>query len=109
MAIQKNNSDYGFSLQKLICDKYDLEVWGSAIGLFAKGYNSDYDAELMPLCEKIFKEVGTVPVKLLTPAKMRIKNRLTKSPHNFLLAFRMAKYEFHPIRLMVNAFSAITF
>ena len=86
MAIQKNNSDYGFSLQKLICDKYDLEVWGSAIGLFAKGYNSDYDAELMPLCEKIFKEVGTVPVKLLTPAKMRIKNRLTKSPHNFLLA-----------------------
>ena len=32
MAIQKNNSDYGFSLQKLICDKYDLEVWGSAIG-----------------------------------------------------------------------------
>ena len=79
MAIQKNNSDYGFSLQKLICDKYDLEVWGSAIGLFAKGYNSDYDAELMPLCEKIFKEVGTVPVKLLTPAKMRIKNRLTDS------------------------------
>ena len=51
MAKQKNNGDYGYTLQVLICDKYDLEVPDTARGNFVKGYNGEYEKELQPLCE----------------------------------------------------------
>ena len=85
MVTQKNNGAYGHTLLKLICDKYNLEVSDSAQGNFTKGFNSDYCAELKPLCEKIFKEVGSDPIQLLAFTKMRVNGRLTQSPHNFLL------------------------
>lgn len=81
-----NNADYGTSLQKLICDKYDLEINPYASEQFKANYNCAYDKELLPLCAKIFKAVGSEPVKLLTYTTERINSKQTTSPHNFLLA-----------------------
>ncbi len=81
----KNNADYGMSLQKLICDFYDLDVNSHAYEQFKANYNCAYDKELKPLCSKIFKEVGSKPVQLLTYTKELINSKQTTSPHNFLL------------------------
>ena len=81
-----NNADYGLSLQKLICDHYDLEVNDHAFEQFKANYNAAYDKELSPLCSKIFKAVGAAPVQLLTYTKKLVNNKQTTSPHNFLLA-----------------------
>lgn len=81
-----NNADYGLSLQKLICDHYDLEVNDHAFEQFNANYNCAYDRELTPLCTRIFKEVGSEPVLLLTYTKMLVNSKQTTSPHNFLLA-----------------------
>lgn len=82
----RNNADYGLSLQKLICDHYDLDVNEHAFEQFRANYNSAYDRELIPLCSKIFKEVGSKPVLLLTYTKKLVNRKQTTSPHNFLLA-----------------------
>ena len=81
-----NNADFGTSLQKLICDRYDLEVNSHAYEQFKANYNSAYDKELLPLCDRIFTAVGSEPVKLLTYTKELINSKQTTSPHNFLLA-----------------------
>lgn len=81
-----NNADYGLSLQKLICDHYDLEVNDNASEQFKSNYNSAYERELKPLCSKIFKAVGSEPKELLTYTKKMVNNKQTTSPHNFLLA-----------------------
>lgn len=80
-----NNASYGLSLQKLICDFYDLEVNRHAFEQFKANYNSDYYIELSPLCTKIFEQVGSKPVQLLTYTKKLINSKQTTSPHNFLL------------------------
>lgn len=81
-----NNADYGMSLQKLICDHYDLEVNNHASEQFKANYNNMYDKELLPLCTAIFKEVGAKPAKLLTFTKELTNKKQTTSPHNFLLS-----------------------
>ena len=82
----RNNADFGLSLQKLICDHYNLDVNDQAFEQFKANYNSVYDGELTPLCTKIFKEVGSKPVQLLTYTKKLVNSKQTTSPHNFLLA-----------------------
>lgn len=81
-----NNADYGISLQKLICDVYNLRVNGHAQEQFDANYNSSYDEELQPLCKAIFKAIGSKPVRLLTYTKELVNSKQTTSPHNFLLA-----------------------
>ncbi len=71
-----NNADYGFTLQKMICDYYKLPIYGWAKGQFESHYNDDYKNELMPIIPKIFEDVGSKPIELLTELR---------SPHNFLL------------------------
>ena len=60
-----NNADYGLSLQKLICDFYDLEVNDHASEQFKANYNSAYDKELSPLCTRIFEQIGAKPTQFL--------------------------------------------
>lgn len=87
MAVQKNNNaDYGHSLQKLICDNFDLDINSHAEEQFKANYDSKYDKELVPLCTKIFKEIGSKPVQLLTYSDALTKKKQSTSPHNFLLA-----------------------
>lgn len=82
---KNNNADYGISLQKLICDYYDLDVNNYAFEQFKANYNSIYDKELKPLCSKIFKKINAKPLQYLTYTKKLINSKYTTSPHNFLL------------------------
>ncbi|MGM9704185.1 MAG: hypothetical protein ACI3YZ_11675, partial [Prevotella sp.] len=84
--IGNNNAAYGLSLQKLICDYYNLQVNDHASEQFRASYNNVYDNELKPLCTKIFREIGTKPIELLTYTKKLVNGKQTTSPHNFLLA-----------------------
>lgn len=86
MPIRQNNADYGTSLQKLICEQYDLDINAHAFEQFKANYNKAYDKELLPLCTRIFKAVGAEPVKLLTYTTELVNSKQTTSPHNFLLA-----------------------
>lgn len=81
-----NNADYGISLQKLICDFYELEINEYAFEQFKANYNEAYEKELLPLCTKIFTAVGSKPIQLLTYTKKLVNSKQTTSPHNFLLA-----------------------
>lgn len=81
-----NPSKYGLTLQKLICDYYDIEINGVA----AKQFNSNFDAsvalELTPLLAKIESVLDSKPIKLLTYTLDYTDDKQTTSPHNFLLA-----------------------
>ena len=52
-----NNADYGLSLQKLICDEYDLEVNDWAKAQFDANYNDEYREELAPVIPELFNKV----------------------------------------------------
>lgn len=80
-----NNADYGLSLQKLICDEYDLEINDWATAQFDANYNSEYRDELKQVIPVIFKKLKSKPVQLLTYTQKLINSKQTTSPHNFML------------------------
>lgn len=80
-----NNADYGLSLQKKICDKYNLEINEWAKAQFDANYNSEYDKELEHIIPIIFEKVKAKPVQLLTYTNNCTKSKHTISPHNFIL------------------------
>ena len=80
-----NNADYGLSLQKNICDKYNLQINTHANEQFIANYNSEYENEFKMLIPIIFKKVGDFPIRLLTYSQELIKGKQTTSPHNFIL------------------------
>ena len=81
----RNNADYGLTLQKIICDYYNLRINSHAMSQFESSYNADYEEELTPIIPKIFKNLGSEPVELLTYTSKFTDHRQTTSPHNFLL------------------------
>lgn len=86
MALNFNNADYGITLQKLICEEYNLDVNATAKQHFISNYNNQYEEELRLVAQNIFKQIGLKPVRLLTYTKESINNKQTTSPHNFLLS-----------------------
>lgn len=80
-----NNADYGLSLQKRICEIYNLDINEYAFEQFEANYNSEYDLELDALVPQIFEKISDVPVKLLTYSRELTQGKHTISPHNFLL------------------------
>lgn len=80
-----NNADYGLSLQKMICDEYELEINEWANSQFEGSYNKEYEKELKPVVKVIFEKIHSNPAHLLTYTKELTKGKQTISPHNFLL------------------------
>ena len=80
-----NNADYGLTLQKIICDEYDIEVNDWARKQFDSSFNEEYRIEFEKVIPKIFMEVGSAPRRLLTYSEELTKIKQTTSPHNFLL------------------------
>lgn len=79
-----NNAAFGMTVQKLICDEYNLvpNEWAK------KQYSSNFDAayiSVKKIFPKIFKEIGAIPVKCLNFEKDDV-NGGTINPHNFLLS-----------------------
>lgn len=82
---KKNNSDYGLSLQKAICNCYEIEVNEWAAAQFKANYNDEYEEEFNTIIPIIFKTINWKPVHLLTYTRELIRGKQTTSPHNFLL------------------------
>ena len=80
-----NNADYGLSLQKLICDYYELEINDWARAQFDASFNKEYEDELKPVIPMIFEKVKAAPTHLLTYTQLYTKGTQTTSPHNFML------------------------
>ncbi len=80
-----NNADYGLTLQKMICDKYGLDINDQAQSQFDSSYNANYEEELKPVIDIIFGRVGSNPRVLLTYSKEMTEEKENTSPHNFLL------------------------
>lgn len=80
-----NNADYGLTLQKIICDYYDLPINEQANRQFNANYNEDYKNELILIIPKIFNDIGSKPFELLTYTDKLTDSKQRTSPHNFLL------------------------
>ena len=80
-----NNADFGLSLQKMICDEYEIEINSWANSQFKSNYNKEYEKELKPIIPIIFQKVNSNPERLLTYSKLLSNKKQNTSPHNFLL------------------------
>ena len=63
-----NTADLGITTQKLICDKFSLELHPNAVNQFAANFNPDYTDALLPIIDKIFETIGSKPKQCLTYA-----------------------------------------
>ena len=79
-----NTADLGITTQKLICDKFSLELHPNAVNQFAVNFNPDYTDALLPIIDKIFETIGSKPKQCLTYAPSTNKREKT-SPHNIVL------------------------
>ena len=79
-----NNAFLGMTIQKYICQKYDVPMHPNAVSQFTSSYNKDYEPGLDELTNAIFRDIGTTPTQCLTFAPSA-KGKETLSPHNFLL------------------------
>ncbi len=79
-----NNAFLGMTIQKYICQKYDVPMHPNAVAQFTSSYNKDYEPGLDGLTNAIFKDIGTTPTQCLTFAPSA-RGKETLSPHNFLL------------------------
>lgn len=80
-----NNADFGLTLQKIICDKYDIPINSWAYEQFTSSFNPDYVKDIEQIVPLIFERVGSIPSQLLTYTTELTKGVQTTSPHNFLL------------------------
>lgn len=81
-----NPSQYGLTLQKMICNYFDLKVNAYAAGQFEANYNEAYETEFKGIVASLEEKIGSKPVKLLTFTAEMTGPKQTTCPHNFLLA-----------------------
>ena len=79
-----NSAEFGMSVQKLICDEYNIIPNDWARRQYDSNYNSRYDG-VKNLFPKIFNEIGAIPLKCLSFEPDR-ENGGTINPHNFYLS-----------------------
>ena len=79
-----NNAFLGMTVQKFICQKYNVEIPTEAVAQFSSSYNEGYAIGLDSVLEKIFAAIGQEP-KVCTTFVHSSKARETLSPHNFTL------------------------
>lgn len=80
-----NNADYGLTLQKRICDTYNLEINEWAEAQFIANYNTEFVAEIDEVIPTIFEKTSSLPERLLTYTQLLTNGKQTTSPHNFML------------------------
>ena len=79
-----NNAFLGMTIQKFICQKYNVPMHPYAVLQFTSSYNKDYEPGLKELTDTVFKDIGKTPKQCLTFAPSE-KGEESLSPHNFLL------------------------
>ena len=80
-----NNAELGITLQKMICDKYNIKPHTNAVAQFDASYNKEYEQILEPIIKDVFNKLKQKPIECLTYAPSKKPNE-TYSPHNFILS-----------------------
>ena len=50
----RNNADYGLTLQKIVCDTFELPINSQAYAQFNSSYNKEYEKDLIHIVPEIF-------------------------------------------------------
>lgn len=79
-----NNASLGITIQKIVCEKYNLNVHPNAVKQFEANYDVSYRDNAIVLVDNIFKDISQEPKECLTYSPS-IKEGEKYSPHNFLL------------------------
>lgn len=78
-----NNSSIGFTIQKIICDKFDIiPISSRAVSYFETNYISELYDYFSLMVDKIFNLYKFIPIKCTTLAKDNNNNDV---PYNFVL------------------------
>lgn len=83
-AKSSNNADLGFTLQKIIVDKYQLTINEECKRNFDSAYNSDYYDNVSNLIARIFDTLNSYP-KICTCFTKDSDENTKQFPHNFVL------------------------
>ena len=79
-----NNSIFGFTFQKLICDKYNLDLSDRANEVFCSSFDNGLKDVLSPFIDNIFSAIGLFPIECTTLKYNDISNEYYK--YNFILS-----------------------
>ena len=81
-----NNADLGITIQKFICNHFNLEIPTEAKEQFESNYNPDYlkNLALESTIISAFNELGVKPKKCVTYTKSENPDEKL-NPHNFIL------------------------
>lgn len=63
-----NNAELGITIQKLICDKYNLQPHQNAVKQFDANYNREYKDDADIVIDRLFEEINLKPIDCLTYA-----------------------------------------
>ena len=78
-----NNASFGMTVQKLICDYFDIIPNKWAMNQYKSNFDEQYK-DVEKLFERIFNEIGAKPIKCLSFEK-DVNNGGSINPHNFYL------------------------
>ena len=81
---KNNQAILGMTIQKVVCDFYDIKPNINAISQFNTSYDIDVARTVLPFVKRIFADIGYKPTECLTFSPSR-NGKETFSPHNFLL------------------------
>ena len=79
-----SNAEMGMTIQKIVCDKYEITPCSQAASQFDAAFNPIYKEPFERIIGELFQKIGSIPVKCLTYEPSDSGQR-TVSPHNFLL------------------------
>ena len=79
-----NTAELGMTVQKLICDKYNIDIDSHTESQFISSFRNNYKKEIEPIIEKLFKELKSNPVECTTFKKSSNPGERTL-PYNFIL------------------------
>ena len=78
-----NNAILGFTIQKLICKKFNLAIPTRAIKTMNASYSEELEPQLLPIIDSIFSKYNLKPVECTTMSVGKDKNNI---PYNFILS-----------------------
>ena len=79
-----NNASFGMTVQKLICDYFDIVPNKWAMNQYKSNFDEQYK-DVEKIFERIFNEIGAIPLKCLS-FELDRENGGTINPHNFYLS-----------------------
>ena len=81
-----NSSQFGMTIQKLICEKYNIKIDNNTESQFNSNFREEYRKDIHPIIDQLFKDLKSDPVECTTFKKSLNPGERTL-PYNFILDF----------------------